>query len=160
MVTEEIEPGVFRVVNDGVRDLANANNTDIVAGLDGGIWLLRPRRFFRLGDDEWQRWASARPMRVDDFKVAPDGTVWTVRVSRRETPAIQSFDGEKWTTQVVSWHFGSVEVTADGRVWATWPTSPQPDQWTHSDFGYPDANGWHRLGEFDGVMELPRGQRR
>ena len=154
MVTEEIEPGVYEVVNDGVRDLAKANNLDVVAGLDGGIWLLRPRRFFRLGDGEWHGWASPRRERVEDFEVAPDGTIWTVRVSDRDTPAIQSFDGDEWTTQWVSWAHGNVEVTPDGRVWATWPTSPQPDQWAGSVFGYPDADGWHQLAQFDGVMSL------
>ena len=51
LLVEEVEPRVHRVVSDGVRDLAKANNTDIVAGQDGGIWLLRNRWFFPLGGE-------------------------------------------------------------------------------------------------------------
>ena len=39
MVTEEVEPGVYRVVNDGVRDIASVRYGDVVAGHDGSIWL-------------------------------------------------------------------------------------------------------------------------
>ena len=39
MVTEEVEPGVFRVDNDGVRDLASADYEYVVVGQDGSIWL-------------------------------------------------------------------------------------------------------------------------
>ena len=47
MVTEEVEPGVYRVVNDGVRDLAltfeegldSLPGTNVIAGLDGSVWV-------------------------------------------------------------------------------------------------------------------------
>lgn len=59
---------MFRVDNDGVRDLAKASTLDIIAGHDEVIWLLRPRRFFRLGDDEWLAWAigNLTPTRPED----------------------------------------------------------------------------------------------
>ena len=39
MVTEEVEPGVFRVDHDGVRDLASADYESVFVGQDGSIWL-------------------------------------------------------------------------------------------------------------------------
>ena len=42
IVTEEVEPGVYQVVNDGVRDLSSApsksDRFEVVAGHDGSIW--------------------------------------------------------------------------------------------------------------------------
>jgi hypothetical protein len=54
LVTEEVEPGVFRVVSDGVRDLARplpdynyaGSYMTLVAGLDGSVWL-HPGRLFK-----------------------------------------------------------------------------------------------------------------
>lgn len=81
----------------GVRDLPATDNDDIVAGRDGGIWLLRPRWFLRLGRDAAHRWATQQPEHVGDFEVAPDGTVWTVQGPEGDGPtsAIRSFDGER-----------------------------------------------------------------
>ena len=39
MVTEEVEPGIFRVDHDGVRDLSPADNHYLDVGQDGSIWL-------------------------------------------------------------------------------------------------------------------------
>jgi hypothetical protein len=138
MVTEEVEPGVFRVVNDGVRDLAKANDFDIVAGHDGGIWLLRRGRFFRLGSDDWLAWPTETPKHAA-FEVASDGTVW---VGAHE--GLQSFDGRDWTV-----HDGhdwrSLEIAPDGTVWSTWVAEDQRRQV----FGYLDADGWQGVGETD-----------
>ncbi len=83
LTVELVEPGVYQVVDDGVRDLASKNDTDIVAGEDGGIWLLRHQRFFRLGSDTAHAWATKKPA-VSDFEVAPGGTVWTIQTRRGE----------------------------------------------------------------------------
>jgi hypothetical protein len=56
-VTEEVEPGVLRVVNDGVRDLTRSPDPErgqtewgnIVAGLDGSVWVVLDDGFYRLG---------------------------------------------------------------------------------------------------------------
>ena len=111
---EAVEPGVFRVDGDGVRDLARANNDDIVAGPDGSVWLLRPERFFRLGSDEWHEWPTSRSW-DRDFEVAPEGTVWVHAGS-----AIQSFDGQEWTTRQSTDGVAGLEIAPDGTVWATW----------------------------------------
>ena len=86
MVTEEVEPGVYRVVNDGVRDLMVADR--IVVGDDGSVWATRDhegpygRGLFRLGDEiidaPYQAWS-----------VTNDGTLWA--------ELLHTYDGERWT---------------------------------------------------------------
>jgi len=61
LTVEEVEPGAFRIADDGVRDLASTNDNDIVAGHDGGLWLVRLNRFFRLGSDTAHAWATKMP---------------------------------------------------------------------------------------------------
>jgi len=136
---EEVEPGVFRVIDDGERDIAKANNTGIVAGHDGGIWLLRPQHFFRLGSEahEW----PVRKLGVPDFEVAPDGTVWAMSGGHLYSVGRGSDD---WTrTKGPAGGFsGQFEgsafwVTSDGTVWATW----------EGVVGYLGADGWQPVGE-------------
>ena len=61
LVTEQVEPGVFRVLSDGVREPARVADDDdaylngilesnIAAGSDGSVWWFGPESFFRLGD--------------------------------------------------------------------------------------------------------------
>jgi hypothetical protein len=67
LVTEEVEPGVFRVLSDGVRELSNVPvgaaaddelafwdflmSPNIAAGR-ASVWWFGPDGFFRLGDDQ------------------------------------------------------------------------------------------------------------
>jgi hypothetical protein len=142
LTVEEVESGVYRVVNDGVRNLAKVNNNSIVAGHDGGIYLLRPQRFFRLGDGEAHRWPTKAA--VDDFEVAPDGTVWV--------SPLESFDGEAWTQEkaVVGTAF---DMTPDGTVWAFWE-DPEQKSGQPKVLAYRDEGGWQTLGYLDEVHDL------
>ena len=53
LTVQEVEPGLYRVLSDGVRDLTGngAFKIGIVAGLDGGTWLFDEESIFRLGDE-------------------------------------------------------------------------------------------------------------
>jgi len=156
LVTEEVEPGVYRVDNDGVRDLAKANDIDIVAGHDGGIWLLRNRRFFRLGGGGWLSWPTGTrlaesPRLASEFEVAPDGTVWA---------AGASFDGQSWTNHSEEDDWSFLEVTPDGTLWAVWadPEADGEDAAFSLAFGYLDEDGWQALGplgDLDAVQVIP-----
>ena len=124
MVTEEVEPGVFRVDHDGVRDLASIDGWLIFAGHDGSVWLEASGELVRLGD------VQTHDPRVDesdvlaDLEVASDGTVWATIGPFGPGRSLRSFDGEAWTIHPVveplgkddSWLF--VEVTPSGRAWA------------------------------------------
>jgi len=102
LVTEEVEPGVLRVVSDGVRDLARAlpdysypwANFRLTAGLDGSVWLHGPdwtdkfqrhglstppghEGSFRLGDEQVAMLGGDHdPEHFGDTEVAPDTTLW------------------------------------------------------------------------------------
>jgi len=124
MVTEEVEPGVYKVLNDGVRDLqpfdtGNAVHRHVVAGQDGSVWWLAgSNHLLRLGvaetaDRQLEDWDS-----LEDLEIAYDGTVWAIAGYPR---ALRSFDGETWTIHRAvdgSYERGNVEIAPDGVVWA------------------------------------------
>ena len=111
LVTEQVEPGVYRVVNDGVRELSNPlglddffarccweppgdvyrhsafEANDIVAS-EAGVWLRDPEGIIRLGKAE-PVWAPDDGDGTPEFKAAPDGTLYQPR-SRRV------LEGDDW----------------------------------------------------------------
>ncbi len=110
MLTEEVEPGVFRVVNDGVRDLWPGS--DIVAGSDGSVWLARGAQWFRLSDADTQ---TTKGLWSGEYEVAPDGTLWGIAGA-----SVFSFDGTSWT----QWRSDSavlngLAIAPDGTVWVS-----------------------------------------
>jgi hypothetical protein len=161
LVTEEVEPGVYRVLNDGVRDLADGwpdelqiSKRNVVAGRDGSVWLFRPDPetdhessvFFKLGAPQeradWTIWV------YDDGVVGPDGVMWyatTDRQQRVPEPRLRSFDGADWSDYPAAEDGGvvtGVEVTSDGAVWTTTQTGDRrrmsAARW--------DRGEWQRLG--------------
>lgn len=108
MVTEEVEPGVFRVTNDGVRDLPI--DGDLVAGHDGSVWFVREKGFVRLGSPVEESYTF--PKGWDHrFVVAPDGTVYVsgTRAGKRagrEVTHIHSLEDGKWKRRLRAPAFG------------------------------------------------------
>ena len=145
LTVEEVEPGVFRVASDGVRDLVLGGNTDVVAGHDAGIWLLHKNRFFRLGSEATQQWPDRGGQYRGDFEVTPDGTVWVTMGNAPGDPAsfegdLFSSDGDGWTrTQSPPGAVHTVEVASDGTLWASWRVG---DGW---DVGHLEPSGWQPL---------------
>jgi hypothetical protein len=151
MVTEEVEPGVLWVRNDGVSDLAYPVDPevpyDIVAGHDGGIYVLEPGHYARLGEGggsaqghrgfDW----SIEDGFPSDVGVAPDGTIWAVFGER----LYASPWGSGYETRHLATMEGPypVEVTSDGTVWAVWR-----DDQEGVVFGYLGADGWTTVGEW------------
>ena len=112
LVVEEVEPGVFGVTSDGVRDLSwvadrtgllmgGVFNGNIAAGRDGSVWSFGPDGFFRLGDADTHAWSASELVDGvewgDDLEVASDGTL--MRLSDPEHAAV--FDGRSWTEREV-----------------------------------------------------------
>jgi hypothetical protein len=130
LVTEEVEPGVFLVASDGIRDLSRPTDRSdlyldgifsgsIVAGDDGSVWLFWPDSFFRLGDPETHAWKlpkerSSRPSGLvnDYLQVGPDGKAWFAngKTARR-------FTGKRWKEVKPSTATYEVEVLPDGSYW-------------------------------------------
>ena len=126
MVTEEVEPGVFRVVNDGARDptlgVAGYPGATVDVAPDGGVWLSGDggrQGLFRLGEERSFEGREGWPPYLE---VAPDGSLWRIGEASDLGDSIFSFDGDGWTlraTTTGALRLGSLAVGPDGEVWAT-----------------------------------------
>ncbi|MGD8684738.1 MAG: hypothetical protein PVG27_12390, partial [Chloroflexota bacterium] len=108
MVTEEVEPGVYRVINDGVRDLP-IDGDDEYVGDDGSFWVGDTR----LGAD-----IEFPPGQGLDFATA-DGTIWA---------ANWSYDGERWTEHPLPTSAHPEWFSGKGVVLIAWPDIPLQDE--------------------------------
>jgi hypothetical protein len=119
-VTEEVEPGVVRVIDDGIRDLAAADTIRLVSGRDGSIWLLSGDHFLRVGADGTSEWPVGLTETASEFEVAPDGTIWIVGAGEDGVSTIWSFDDARWTRHGPTSDTRAIEIADDGTVWAFW----------------------------------------
>lgn len=122
MVTEEVEPGVFRVLSDGVREpLALDSQAKVVAGMDGSVVLWHTDRRchpphalelrasctgYRLGDPETFSISGAtepeqdpggdlKPVGFGLHEVGPDGTIWGYSFIQGDgRNDLRAFDGD------------------------------------------------------------------
>ena len=161
LTVEEVEPGVLWVVNDGKSDFAFPVDPevpyDIVAGHDGGIYVLEPGHYARLGEGggsagghkgfDWNFVTVP-----SDVEVAPDGTIWAAFGGRLYST--------RWGSGYETRHLPTtgpepIEVTSDGTVWAVWlDDSGEPDS---AVFGCLGADGWTMVGEWpfdDGYLRV------
>ena len=145
MVTEEVEPGVYRVLDDGAghpMGVGHPVNAGLYVGPDGAVWV-------RASNDDVEgavMWQLGVPGRHEqgpagdfsdpfDFATAPDGTLWVAGYAY-----LSSYDGDSWTRHPVAkepsreWPLSAVavEVQSDGTVWAAWDDR----------LGRLDAEGW------------------
>jgi hypothetical protein len=158
LTVEEVEPGVFRVgvADDGPGPLSypvdsNIPN-DIVAGHDGGIYVLDPGGYARLGSGaslvaagdglDW-RLVDAFP---PDVGVAPDGTIWAVLGGHLYSTR---WNSDHETRHLTTTSQFPIEVTSDGTVWAVWL-----DDSGSAVFGHLDADGWTMVGEWPSHGEV------
>jgi hypothetical protein len=118
MVTEEVEPGVYRVVDDGVRDLSDLEAfgvNSLAIAPDGVVWVYSEHTgLFHLAGAEAQKAASP----LGSMVVAADGSVW---LTDDGTERIRSFDGATWA------EYGS--GAQDGREWLDLSTGPDGTVW-------------------------------
>ena len=155
--TIEAEPGVRQVIDDGVRDTASADSLGLVAGRDGGIWLLSDDRFVRIGTEGTHAWPPGHAESASDFGVAPDGTVWTVGVEEDGLSTIESSAGAGWTPVGPASDVRAIEIDSEGVVWALWQ---DPGAETVA-LGYLSGDELVREGEwpvselYDGDLHLP-----
>ena len=82
-VTEEVEPGVRRIVNDGFRDLAPAADEryyrELTTGMDGSIWTWSEQdgELHRLGDPiSYPVDGLLGDGAIIDLRIGPDGVPW------------------------------------------------------------------------------------
>ncbi len=117
MVTEEVEPGVLHILNDGVRDLAHlareSRRQDLVM-VDGAgaVWyIVGDERYFRLGaEEEWPigQGTDLRLMDIVDGRLVTGSDDLTDLLGPRSaTPEVLGLDGG----------VSAIEVQADGTLW-------------------------------------------
>jgi hypothetical protein len=125
LVTEEVEPGVYRVVNDGVRDLSERVH-DVAVSADGEVWLelgtSKNWSVVRLGEPG----ASQTLGRKDPWrlKLTSDGVPVVVRAHGLSKGGFKMLDGEAWVKAELTVYdkcvlpVGSPGVVgADGGCW-------------------------------------------
>ena len=167
MVTEEVEPGIYRVIDDGAGHAPGVIEGDHVMPRsldrlhiepDGSVWVMTTV----YGDDwgkpddkavAWQVGVEGRygqedrfpgheyPNRMPSdltFATAPDGTLWAAG-----RWGLGSFDGEAWTPHGEGIWANTVSVLPDGTAWAAWPDR----------IGRLGPDGWEW---FDGSDGVPR----
>ena len=124
MVTEEVEPGVFRVINDGIRDLSlptpdwGAASFAVDVAPDGSVWLSANgvgQDLFRLGEERVFEGPTAFPVYRE---VAPDGSLWAIG-DYPDNRSIFSFDGEEWTVRATTTadFISALAIGPDGTIW-------------------------------------------
>ena len=144
LVTEEVEPGVLRVVSDGYRDLSRTVATvsemddgTIVAGLDESVWVFSRDGLFRIGAEGMYGWDGDASWL--DVEVAPDGTLW-----RTAGTTLRSFDGEAWTVRrsiAEGMELIGLAALPDGTIWVAW-RQDECRACPRTRVGRLDADGW------------------
>ena len=134
MVTEEIEPGVYKVINDGVRDLleatASSSATTAASGRrERSRGSVRSCGIFRLGGE-------IIDTQYEALDRTADGRLWA--------ESLHTYDGERWTEHPApTTDFdGSLLYNLGGTIWATWPDPQQPQQWAVARL---DGDEWRLL---------------
>jgi hypothetical protein len=149
LVTEEVEPGVFRVLNDGTDNdldpaalLGGSGTVQVVAGQDGSVWIRDAQPgddwLFQPGEDRLFRLGTGRAADATrlhdhwpDLSIAPDGTLWALGDSARNDDIgtgaqLFSLSGGEWTPHDVpkGATLTGIETPVDGSVWASWSVGP------------------------------------
>jgi hypothetical protein len=135
MVTEEVEPGVLRVVRDAAgHDLAPLGIVEIAVGAVGAVWTRGRSGLLHLGQGVPAGAPTSHRTNPTGLTVAVDGTVWAWD---RGSGTVRSWDGEAWVER--SSGFAGVEAFAvgpDGSVWAA-----KPDEHARSERLSPSEEG-------------------
>jgi len=138
MSTEEVAPGVYRVLDDGAEhDLVAEPPAGVTIAADGSVWLLQASpgedpmtvdALFQLGQDGTYRFEASSNDWVD-VAVDVDGAAWvSIEPEIEDGPrgagsaqgSLASIDDGTWATPTWpdgSADVGAIEATADGAVW-------------------------------------------
>jgi hypothetical protein len=156
LATEEIEPGVFRVLDDGVRDLTEGVR-DFVVSASGDVWVMSGNnknvRVVRLGEPGVSHRLGDAPELglIQNRNVDPRPSIGGLGLTREGTPLIHLkwkqaliYDGDRWVEyegEVDLEPSPCAEILIDNGAAAA-----------HGSCWVPVANGLDR--HFDGGSEL------
>jgi len=130
LVTEEIEPGVVRVISDGHRAISPTGiDSRVVVRADGRVWIVLSEGFYELGREAMVEFPGQDFMLADDqVAVGPDGSFYKLLGWRPQSwkPAkkheLWRYDGSGWAPEEIE--LGSARAdrlwtAPDGSIWAT-----------------------------------------
>lgn len=126
MVTEEVEPGVVRVLHDGYRDLTHPAEVceRVIVGDSDQIWRTTGCwRLFRLGQaGEWDYDPEVVHLGWGQGFASLDGRLWSLEAagrSPRDPYYLRLFDDGAWVAdpRVGEASHGQIHVEDDGTVW-------------------------------------------
>lgn len=169
LVTEQVEPGVLRVVSDGHRVLSGERQDDdvfrwgdwrtthlerSVASAPDAVWVFDDSGMFELGRKKTRSLKGEPPVRsTDDIEIAPDGTMWRVGIPRAGVGTIHSFKGGKWRRDYLPRRMSvfGVELEPNGTAWALWapPVGADPQGLAPTKMGKWTGKRWK-------VFDLPK----
>jgi hypothetical protein len=168
LVTEEVEPGVLRIVNDGIRDLSRpivcdegpydctGFSSNLAVAPDGGIWVFGPELSYRLGDAASYPNGDGSPAWLDrPVQVAPDGTRWWLearKVMRADEESAHGQQAPDRRHRFAQWF----DLGPDGAVWATYAARARDGG--DSVLVRRDGEHWTKVAEWPGAStSLPAG---
>lgn len=141
LVTEEVEPGVVRVIGDGVHVLGQPSDRYYMqtVGPDGSVWVWSSEDLYQIGDitSGSTVGAAAREAalpfdsRLRQLEVSPDGTLWATDVEQPNDldGRLLRFDGSNWREMPTGLGgVQSIDIGPDGSVWSTLREDLSPDQ--------------------------------
>jgi hypothetical protein len=161
LVTEEVEPGVFHVVGDGVRELSrpvefvhleewgwgspgstfrvNAAESAGLAANQEGVWLYDRHAIVRLGQEDVV-WEPKPGNHTPSFRVAPDGTLYEPFATRvlvdgawkLQRPRVSGIDSKDR---------GAMLFAPDGTLWFR-GTNGREDSEERPRLARRDEDGW------------------
>ena len=119
LVTEAVEPGVVRVMGDGIRALAPPSGDrdyQLAIGLDGSVWVWSTNGLIRLGDSATYR-GPGTDGPGEGLEVAADGAPWAIADWK-----LERLDGQRWavTRQAARGGVGAFDIAPDGTIWSVW----------------------------------------
>ncbi|MGD8485006.1 MAG: hypothetical protein PVH07_00080 [Chloroflexota bacterium] len=160
MITEEVEPGVFRVVDDGVRDLAMLRGTwgqhgGVTIGADGIAWIhTASGRYYRVGEEparrlpqEFRRVGDSPPSTfgADALHAGPAGQLWALDAQHGRVNAWLHGEWQQRADLTVdhmavddanhAWgasRWGLLHVDAEGEELIAWPEDPTREVATYT----------------------------
>jgi hypothetical protein len=118
---EEVEPSVYRVLNDGVRDFVAPGEpwgVQTWIGADGSVWREQDGGILEIGRERVWQFPDHLTSAEGDYAVSEDGTIWLGFYD------LWSFEGKTWRRDP---SFGrdhrqirALELGPDGDLWAAW----------------------------------------
>ena len=147
LVTDEVEPGVLRVRDDGAG-FEGSGVKGLAISREGRVWLFKGGSMFELGQVASEVSSNGvEPGFWSDMAFTADGVFWAKLDAGQDEGTLASFDGEGWTEHPLpdGAPIGAIEATPDGAVLVTGHVADGPGPLV----AHLDDDGWTMLPTLD-----------